>query len=92
MAKNKGISQADLIREYVHSHLIEPARQRGDETITIFARQVHAEMHLNAPVVTVCSALDHDGFEEFAGVHLLERSGRRGSPKSKWVFGLQEKS
>ena len=89
MARKKGVSQADLIREYVRNRMIEPARVRGDEMITIFARQVHADMHLQAPVVTVCSALDHDGFEEYAGVKLLERSGRRGSRKSKWVFLLQ---
>jgi hypothetical protein len=90
MAKNKDISQADLIREYVLTRKFEPARQRGEEMITLFAREVHAEMHLNAPVVAVCSALDHDGFEEYAGVRLLERSGRRGSAKSKWVFGLNQ--
>ena len=27
-------------------------------------------------------------FLELAGVRLLERSGQRRSPKSKWVFGL----
>ena len=89
MVKNKDISQADLIREFVLTRKIEPARERGDEMITLFAREVHADMHLKAPVVAVCSALDHDGFEDFAGVQLLERSGRRGSPKSKWVFGLK---
>ena len=89
MAKNKDISQADLIREFVFTRKIEPARQRGDEMITLFAREVQSEMHLKAPVVAVCSALDHDGFEDFANVVLLERSGRKGSPKSKWVFGLK---
>ena len=88
MNKKSALSQADSIRQYVLDRKIEPARQRGEEIITLFAREIHAEMHLNAPIVAVCSALDHDGFAEFADVRLIERSGRRGSPKSKWVFGL----
>ena len=83
------MTQADQIRKYVLERKIEPARQRGEEMITIFAREIHAEMHLPAKVVVVNSALDHDGFEEYAGVRLLERSGRKRSPQAKWVFEIE---
>jgi hypothetical protein len=56
--------------------------------LTIFAREVHAEMNLRAKVIAVCKALDDPVFLDLAGVRLLERSGQRHSPKSKWVFGL----
>jgi hypothetical protein len=56
--------------------------------VTVFAREIHAEMHLKARVVAVCGALDDPDFLKIAGVRLLERSGQRRSPKSKWVFKL----
>jgi hypothetical protein len=82
------VNQADIIRAYVNEHKIIPARQQGQSMITIFAREVHAEMNLKARVVAVCYALDDPAFLELAGVRLLERSGQKRSPKSKWVFGL----
>ena len=82
------ISHADKIRLYVLERKIEPARQRGENMITLFAREIHADMNLNAPIRTVCTALDHDGFEESADVRLVERSGKKLSPKSKWVFEI----
>lgn len=82
-------TQADKIRIYVLERKIEPARQRGEKLITIFAREIHAEMNLNAPIQTVCTALDHDEFEQFAQVRLLERSAQKRSTKSKWVFEIQ---
>jgi hypothetical protein len=83
------LSQAEKIRIYVLERKIEPARQRGDKLITIFAREIHAEMHLNAPIQAVCTAIDHDEFERFANVQLLERSAQKRSTKSKWVFAIQ---
>ncbi|MBN1146256.1 MAG: hypothetical protein JXA78_03295 [Anaerolineales bacterium] len=82
------MTQADIIRAYVIEHKIIPARQQGHAMITIFAREVHAEMNLKARVNVVRSALDDPVFLELAGVRLLERSGQKRSPKSKWVFGL----
>jgi hypothetical protein len=89
MNKKTSMTLADKIRLYVLEHKIEPARERGETMITLFAREVHAEMHLPAPVRAVEGALDDPGFEAYAGVRLLERSGRRGSPKAKWVYGIK---
>jgi hypothetical protein len=82
------MAQADDIRRYVIDHKILPARQHGHSIVTVFAREVHAEMHLKARVVAVCGALDDPEFLRMADVRLLERSGQKWSPKSKWVFGL----
>jgi 5-methylcytosine-specific restriction protein B len=82
------MAQADDIRRYVIDHKITPARQEGQSMVTVFAREIHAEMHLKARVVAVCGALDDPDFLKIAGVRLLERSGQRRSPKSKWVFKL----
>jgi len=82
------MTQADSIRRYVIDYKISPARQQRQSMVTIFAREIHAEMRLQDRVVAVCGALDDPVFLELAGVRLLERSGRRHSPKSKWVFGL----
>lgn len=89
MSKKSPMTLADKIRLYVLEHKIEPARARGETMITIFAREVHADMHLPAPVRAVEGALDDPGFEAYAGVRLLERSGRKRSPKAKWVFAIE---
>jgi hypothetical protein len=83
------MAQADDICRYVTDHKILPARQQGLSMVTIFAREIHAEMHLKAHVIAVCGALDDPEFLKMAGVRLLERSGQKRSPKSKWVFGLE---
>jgi 5-methylcytosine-specific restriction protein B len=82
------MAQVDDIRRYVIDHKITPARQEGQSMVTVFAREIHAEMHLKARVVAVCGALDDPDFLKIASVRLLERSGQRRSPKSKWVFKL----
>jgi hypothetical protein len=83
------MNQADDIRRYVIDHKILPACQQGQNMVTVFAREIHAEMRLKAPVVAVCRALDDTEFLKMAGVRLLERSGKKRSPKSKWVFGIE---
>jgi 5-methylcytosine-specific restriction protein B len=89
MSKKSPMTLADKIRLYVIKHKIEPARARGETMITLFAREVHADMHLPAPIRAVESALDDPNFESYADVRLLERSGRKGSPKAKWVFAIE---
>jgi hypothetical protein len=88
MSKKSGMTLDDKIRKYVLERKVEPARAQGEEMITLFAREIHAEMHLPAPIRAVESALDGPGFAAYAGVRLLERSGRKGSPKAKWVFAI----
>jgi 5-methylcytosine-specific restriction protein B len=57
---------ADRIRDYVLSHYIEPARSRGDETVTIRAGNVHRELGLSAQLPNVCQAIEGEKLREVA--------------------------
>ena len=82
----KPVELDEKIRTYVLNRKLIPAREQGQELVTVWARQIHAEMNLPAKVITVCRALDVAGFPEDYGFELLERSGPRRGPASKWVY------
>ena len=56
-------SLADSIRERVFERHIEPARKRGDRTVSVTAGQIHAEMHMKNRLPAVCSAIGSKKFE-----------------------------
>ena len=66
---------ADEIREYVLVAHIKPARRRGAATVTVRTGDLHKAMGLVDRMPAVCSALEAAKFEEYAGVHLIEREG-----------------
>ena len=79
---------ADRIRHFVQTETIDPARQRGEKTIRVSARDVHQKMGLDNRLPAVCEALDADKFLEFAKVTLVGRSGPHLGSSAEWVFGL----
>ena len=84
----------DQIRAYILKSKVKTARLQGQTLLTLWAREIQAEMHLALPVQRVCQAMDSlaaDGvtFSAETGVILLERSGPKRSPAAKWVFEIQ---
>ena len=60
------MTHADRVREYCKAHLIQPARARGDTTVSIRAGDVHAALGFKNRLPLVCSALGATVFEQFA--------------------------
>src|SRR5579859_530272 len=52
------------VREWVQSHIVKPARARGDRVITVTAGEVHNQLGLTNRVPVVCQALRSKRFLE----------------------------
>jgi hypothetical protein len=74
------MTRAESIRAHVHAQYIEPARRRGDETITVVAGAVLRDLQLRGDYApSVCSALRARKFSAEYGLELIKVDG----PKSK---------
>ena len=63
---------ADQIRQHVFERHVEPARRRGEKTVTVTAGQVQGELKMKNRLPAVCSAIGCLPFQDDYGV----RSGR----------------
>lgn len=67
------MSKAEQIRQYVLTHIIEPARNRGERIVTVTAGEIADAMGLRSPEGykeprNVCQALTGRLFAEMANV------------------------
>jgi 5-methylcytosine-specific restriction protein B len=69
------MSLADKIREFVFENYIKPAREKGDEKVSIKAGDIHDEMELDNKIPSVCGALDTKKFQKQYDIELEEREG-----------------
>lgn len=69
------MKQADCIRDYVTRSIIEPARMRGLEMVTVRAGDVHKALNLERAYPAVCSVLGGGKLSSDAGVILVHREG-----------------
>lgn len=72
------------LRKQNHS----PARQAGQDQITVRAGDVHAALCLDNRMPAVCSALDAAKFCDQAGATLIRRSGPHQGSTAEWSLGL----
>jgi hypothetical protein len=79
-------SDADQIREYVWIRFIEPARHRGDTTISIKSGDVVKGLNLKNKTPNVCTALRSKIFQDVYGVRLLEEQGPPSGMSTTVVF------
>jgi hypothetical protein len=86
------MSQADRIRAHVYENNIAPARRNGDESVTIRAGDIHAEMGLANAMPAVCSALRSSKFEDMAGVTALSVTGPQFGANVFFTFALTANS
>lgn len=83
------MSQAEWIRHYVITELIEPARAAGRGHIIVRSGDVHDALGLKNRMPAVCGALDAAIFEEQAQVKVVSRSGPTQSSTVEWVLRLK---
>ncbi|WP_168193482.1 AAA family ATPase, partial [Bradyrhizobium sp. NAS96.2] len=84
------MSQADDIRHFVRVNFIEPARARGDNSVSIKASDVHSALGLSNAFPAVCSAIGGDKFLAEAGVSLVAREGPLNSSTTTFTFGISD--
>ena len=83
-------TQADRIRQYVLQRYIEPARQRGDPSVTIVVGPLNNEMGLNMAWPNICQALEGRKFLKLAKVPAPIAEGPKQSTTRKLTFALSE--
>jgi 5-methylcytosine-specific restriction protein B len=83
-------TQADRIRKYVLERYIEPARRRGDESVTIVVGPLNNEMGLNMAWPNICQALEGRKFLELARVPSPVAQGPKQSTTRQLTFALAE--
>ena len=79
---------ADDIRTFCIEHFVQPARSRGEHTVTLRAGDVHNQMDLSQRLPAVCAALGSDTFERLARVRRLAIDGPVNGASTLSVFKL----
>jgi hypothetical protein len=78
----------DKIRRYAVVRMVEPARRRGERTITIRASEIAGGMGLEGRYPSICAAIDSERFRSEARVELVQRQGPARSSSVTWTFKL----
>lgn len=79
---------ADLIRQYVLDHYIEPAREDGRDQVDVLVREVNVALNLNQAWPNICQALKGRIFQELAQVPPPEQIGVDQSPATTFRFDV----
>jgi 5-methylcytosine-specific restriction enzyme B len=82
------MATANDVRRYALVVFIEPARRRGENTVSFSAKDIHNGMSLDNRFPLVCSSIDTDKFLDYASVILVERVGPKQSSTVRWTFEL----
>lgn len=77
---------SDKVRRFVFHEYIEPARRRGNKTVTVRAGDVHSQMGLTQRLPLVCSALGTLLFQERYNVGLVRREGPANGSNSYFTY------
>ena len=78
---------ADSIRSHVLGHYIDPARRRGEETITIVAKAVLRDLQLRGDrAPSVCRALDAKKFCKENDLELVRVDGPKAKSSTTTAF------
>jgi very-short-patch-repair endonuclease len=82
------MSQPDEIRKFVLEHYILPARERGEDTITLSGHAIQQAMGPGIATERICRALDTRLFLDLAIVTLIRREGTPQAADARWTFGV----
>ncbi len=66
---------ADAIRGFAYVNFINPARNKGEKTVTIRAGDVHDAMDLESKMPSVCGAIGTNKFLKQYNLSLENREG-----------------
>ncbi len=84
----KPSKDADLIRQYVLDHYIDPAREDGRDQVDVLVREVNVALKLNQAWPNICQALKGRMFQELAQVPPPEQIGVDQSPATTFRFDV----
>ena len=82
------MSYSDTVRQHCLVHFVEPARARGDETVTIRAGDVHMALAFKKRMPLVCSALGSNLFENQYHVERVGVEGPLNGANATFTFRL----
>ena len=78
---------ADSIRSHILDHYIDPARRRGEETITIVAKAILRDLQLRGDrAPSVCRALDAKKFCKENDLELVRIDGPKAKSSTTTAF------
>lgn len=83
------MSHADDVREHCRVRYVEPARARGESTVSIRAGTVHSEMGYKNRQPLVCSALGSKIFEELCRIERVAVDGPLNGANTTFTFSLR---
>ena len=84
------MSHADEVRDYCKTHYIDPARTRGDYSVTIRAGDVHSALKYHDRLPLVCSAIGTNLFEESLKLKRISIDGPLNGTNTLFTFLLRE--
>ena len=82
------MTHADKVREYCRTQLVDPARARGDTTVSIRAGDIHKALGFKNRLPLVCSALGANTFQEYARVQRIGLEGPTNGANAVFTFRL----
>ncbi len=82
------MTHADKVRTYCKEQIIEPARARGQGTVSIRAGDIHSALGFKNRLPLVCSALGTTAFERLAAVQRVGIEGPTNGANAVFTFRL----
>ncbi len=82
------MTQADRIRDFVKSNYIDPARAKGQDTVSVRSGDVHFAMSLSQRYPAVCSALGSNKFEQLCNIERLSIEGPINGANTVYTYRL----
>lgn len=82
------MTRADEVREHCRIHYINPARARGEHSVTIRTGDVHKALRYRNRYPAVCSALGTKIFEESLHLERISVDGPLNGANTLFAFRL----
>jgi len=82
------MSFADDVRKYCKSIYVDPARNKGEKTVTICSGDVHSALKYRNRYPLVCSALGSNLFEEICSIKRIAVDGPLNGVSTLFIFKL----
>lgn len=86
----EGRSEADRIRLFTFATVIAPAREAGQDTVTVRAGDIHKEVGLKNRYASVVNALRAKKFAALADVTIIRQEGARVGASTEFTFALTD--
>ena len=83
------MTHADRVREYCKTQIIDPARARGETTVSIRAGDIHVALGFKKRLPLVCSALGANAFEHIAKAQRISIDGPTNGANAIFKFQLK---